>query len=550
MSSLNFSNWVTSFTIYDFLSELTKPFTQMDIYKAGIIDSSGRFLKDPQDYRTPQENKAGNAFYRLIVVLKKALMTSADPKIRYAFTNPINALQALSEEVDSLGGDGKVFFDYIKPIIEEMSVGGGGISGVSDVSISADPDNVKNVVVPPRAAKAHKQRAKKLSNKVGRKLFEQLLFEAKKRVVETTGHVTHIGDFLYRGKPELAFKHLTSVHKRFRGTETPNHLMSLKADGGMSVVGKKHKNGKIAVAYKTGGEEFTDPSEIAATGKEHFVRELTPFLHLVSKMDLKPGTAVQGDLLFTSAHRGTVQPNTITYEAPHGAQIGFAPHSQYATDGLDLRKTSSHPDHSRLKAEGAFIPNLAITRETKLSLTPERHKIITNSIASAKKALQQKGTMSFLRKLPRDEKFHRMLQEYSNHAARTSGERSVKGLIDFVGVHMGKASQKKLSEKTKKARIAQFTKTINDNAHHFEAVFTAHGHFNTAKHAILDQFREHDHQFELKTHRGEEHEGIMSILGKPGPTETQAKLVREGPGGFPEKNTKNAAIRFGKPPEA
>lgn len=542
--NLSYSQIVTSFTIYEFLSELTKPFTQMDIYKAGIIDSNGKFLKDPEDYKTQQEMKAGNAFYRLIVVLKRALRTSSDPMVRYAMTNPMAALTALSEEVSSMGGDEKVFLDYMTPIIEEMSVGGGGIVGVG---VSADKP--EDVVVTPKSAEAHKRRVKRGAKKVGRKLFEHLLLEAK-RVVETTGHVTHIGDFLYSGKPELAFKHLTSVHKRFRGTETPNHLMSLKADGGMSVVGKKHKNGKIAVAYKTGGEEFTDPSEIAATGKEHFVRELTPFLHLVSKMDLKPGTAVQGDLLFTSAHRGTVQPNTITYEAPHGAQIGFAPHSQYATDGLDLRKTSSHPDHSRLKAEGAFIPNLAITRETKLSLTPERHKIITNSIASAKKALRQKGTMSFLRKLPRDEKFHRMLQEYSNHAARTSGERSVKGLIDFVGVHMGKASQKKLSEKTKKARIAQFTKTINDNAHHFEAVFTAHGHFNTAKHAILDQFREHDHQFELKTHRGEEHEGIMSILGKPGPTETQAKFVREGPGGFPEKNVKNAIIRFGKPPEA
>jgi hypothetical protein len=32
--------------------------------------------------------------------------------------------------------------------------------------------------------------------------------------------------------------------------------------------------------------------------------------------------------------------------------------------------------------------------------------------------------------------------------------------------------------------------------------------------------------------------------------ETQAKFVREGPGGFPEKNVKNAIIRFGKAPEA
>lgn len=256
------------------------------------------------------------------------------------------------------------------------------------------------------------------------------------------------------------------------------------------------------------------------------------------------------DLLFTTGHHGTVQPNTITYQAPHNTNIGFAPHSQYATDGLNLRKTSSHPDHSGLHTEGAFIPNLAITPKTKLSLTPERHKIVTTSISAAKKALSQKGTMSFLRKIPKNDKFLKMLQEYSNHAARTSGERTVQGLMNFIGVHMNKATQKKLSEKTKKARVDSFTKIISDNAHHFRNIFTAHGHINTAKHALLDQFAEHADQFELKTHGGEEHEGFVSSLGKPGPNETQAKFVREGPGGFPAKNTENAVKRFGKPPEA
>jgi len=552
MSNLSFSDIVTSFTIWDFLSELTKPYTQMEIYKAGIIDSRGKFLKTPKEYKTERERRAGNSFYRLVVVLKRALLTSSDPLIRYTTTNPMAALNSLAEEVDALGGNGQAFLEYVMPLFEDgavaaapaNSVSGGGISG-----IGVPASKPEDVVVTPSAAKKHKKRVKAGAPHVGRRLLESLLLEAKGRVVETTGHMTHLGDFLYYGKPELAIKHLNAVHRRFRGRGTPNHKMSLKADGGMSIVVKKHKDGTPAVAYKSGAAEFTSEDQIRAAGKEHFTRELVPALRLAQRLNLKPGTAVQGDLLFTSGHQGTVQPNTITYHAPHGAEIGFAPHSQYSTDGLNLRKTSSHPDHSGLQIAGAFIPNLAITPKTKLSLTAQRHKIVTSSIAAAQKALAQKGTTKFLRKLPQDKKFHRMLQEYSNHAARTSGERTLKGLTEFIPVHMAKASQRNLSEKTKKAMIDSFHATINQNAHHFTNAFAAHGHINAAKHAILDQFAEHGDQFDLKTADGE-HEGFVSSMGRPGIAETQAKFVREGPSGFPARNTENAIKRFGKAPEA
>ena len=538
--SLSYSQIVTSFTIWDFLSELTKSFTQMDIYKAGIIDSQGRFLKQPQEYKTENEKRAGNSFYRLIVVLKRALLTSSDPKIRFSMNNPMAALGALSEEVESLGGDGQAFIDSVYPLIEEMSVGAGGIVGVG-----VPADKPEDVVVPPSAAARHKKRAKKQT--VGRKIFEQLMLEAK-RVVETTGHMTHLGDFLYHGSPETAIQHLESTHGRFRGKTTPNHSMSLKADGGMSVVLKRHASGEPAVAYKSGAEEFKTEDQIRASGKEHFVRELIPALHLARKINLKPGTAVQGDLLFSSKHSGTVQPNTITYQAPHGAEIGFAAHSAYKTDGLNLRKTSSQPE--QLSAEGAFIPHLAITPKTKLSISPERHKKITAAITSAKKILADKKVNSFLRGLPSNKKFHRMLQEYSNHAARTTGHRTVEGLQKFIDVHMAKASQRNLSEKTKKSMVDSFHGTINTNKRELAAAFTAHSHINDAKHHLLDQFKEHHDQFELKTHGGEEHEGFVSALGKPGVSETQAKFVREGEGGFPAKNTENAIRRFGKPADA
>ena len=542
--NLSFSEIVTSFTVWEFLSQLAKPFNQMDIYRVGIIDARGKFLKEPKDYETVRERTAGSAFNRLVVILKRALLTSADPVVRYTVTNPTAALNALAEEVESFGGNGQQFLDNVSYIFEDgMSVGGGGLAGVSNISnLDAEPENAGNVVVSPRSAAKYKK-----SGPRRRRMFEELLAEAKGRVVETTGHMTHLGDFLYYGAPDHAIKHLEAVHRRFStGASTPNHKMSLKADGGMSIVLKRHKDGTAAVAYKSGAAEYTTPEQIHATGKAHLIKELIPALDFTRRSSIKPGTAIQGDLMFTQAHSGRIQPNAIHYHAPADASFGFAPHSEYTTDGLNLRKVSSHPDTSGLKVSGAWIPDLAITKQTKLSLHPKLHKIVSSSIAAAKKILANKDIAKFAKTLPSDIKFHRMLQEYSNHAARTTGERSAQGLREFIPVHMAKSSQKGLSDKTKKAMTDSFHSTLDQHGSSIGGLFQAHAHINNAKHALLDQFKTHSDQFlGLRTHAEEEHEGFVSSMGKPGVSETQAKFVREGPGGFPAKNTENAAKRFG-----
>jgi hypothetical protein len=551
MSNLSFSDIVTSFTIWDFLSELSKPYTQMDIYKAGIIDSHGKFLKDADHYKTDRERRAGNSYNRLIVILKRALMTSSDPLVRYTITNPMAALNALSEEVDGLGGNGKVFLETVMPLFEDVaanSITAGGVSGVGDISISTDENNAGNVVVPNRAAKKYKR-----SGPTRRKLYEELLLEAKKKTakkrnVQTTGHMTHVGDWMFYGDPLLPVKHVAAVHSRFHGRETPDHALSLKADGGMSVVLKKHTNGKTAVAYKSGAKEYTSQQEMIDAGEPDYkIKGLSAGLDLVKKMSgLKRGTAVQGDLLFTDPHTGTIKPNAITYQAPHGTSIGFAPHSTYKTKGLDLIKSSSHVDPSHVKAEGTHIPDLRITKETKLNLTPERDTIVRGHLQRAEKILRHAGVSSSLRALSGDKKMRDFLQTYSNEAARTSGVRSVHELKKFIPVYMEKTTQRKLSENTRRKMVQTFHNLIQDHHPHLEAAFTAHGHITSAKHALLDQFKEHTGQFNLTTHAGEEHEGLVSVLGKPGPMETQAKFVREGPGGFPEKNVANSIQTRGK----
>jgi hypothetical protein len=549
--NLSFSELVTSFTIWDFLNALAQPFNQMEIYKAGIIDSTGKFKLEPENYKTDRQKRVGTSFNRLIVILKRAILTSADPRVRYAVTNPMAALHMIGEEVESMGGNKTEFLEYLEPIVEDVaanSITAGGVSGVGDISISKDENNAGNVVVPKRAAEKYKR-----SGPTRRKLYEELILEAKKKTakkrnVQTTGHMTHVGDWMFYGDPLLPVKHVAAVHSRFHGRETPDHALSLKADGGMSIVLKKHTNGKTAVAYKSGAKEYTSQQEMIDAGEPDYkIKGLSAGLDLVKKMSgLKRGTAVQGDLLFTDPHTGTIKPNAITYQAPHGTSIGFAPHSTYKTKGLDLIKSSSHVDPSHVKAEGTHIPDLRITKETKLNLTPERDTIVRGHLQRAEKILRHAGVSSSLKALSSDKKMRDFLQTYSNEAARTSGVRSVHELKKFIPVYMEKTTQRKLSENTRRKMVQTFHSLIQDHHSHLEAAFTAHGHITSAKHALLDQFKEHTGQFNLKTHAGEEHEGLVSVLGKPGPMETQAKFVREGPGGFPEKNVANSIQTRGK----
>jgi len=73
---------------------------------------------------------------------------------------------------------------------------------------------------------------------------------------------------------------------------------------------------------------------------------------------------------------------------------------------------------------------------------------------------------------------------------------------------------------------------------HFDALFNAHNLLTQSKHAMMDHLAAHHHVFDIKPHRDEEHEGIVATSGDTG---TMAKFVREGPGGFAEKNAARTA---------
>lgn len=368
----------------------------------------------------------------------------------------------------------------------------------------------------------------------------------KKSTDETTGHLPHVGELLYSSHPSRAIEHVAKVHNRFKGKHSAGHKASLKVDGGMSVVVGRHQDGRHFVSYKKGSQQFESHHEIAATGKEHYVREMSPLLDHAKKMNIKPGHAFQADIVHnTKESAETTKPNATTYKVPKGKHLVLASHSQYNVGhGGELKKTTSHPDVKQLENHDVHAPDLAMGKNVHLSISKERSKKVDEHLKAAKSHLTPETT-KFAKDLATGKgghhsKFKAFIDQYNSHAARTSGHRSVEGARKYVSDFMAKKAQSSSSEKSQKALHDSLHKSLSDHEQHFHNLFNAHNHINAAKHHILDEFKGHAHKFDIHTHGGEEHEGIVSTIGE----KHQAKLVREGPGGFPEKNEKNQKTRF------
>lgn len=381
-------------------------------------------------------------------------------------------------------------------------------------------------------------------------LMEMALPKKKKA---TTGHLEHVADYIYHGDPSVTMKHMTAMHQRFKGKTTKGHQPSVKVDGGHSLVVGRDHDGTHFVRSKHGGEQaiFRSEEDIHKTGKEHYVRDLIPVLQHVKKMNIKPGHAFQADLIHHTETKGdTAKPNTITYKKKKGTTLAIAAHSQYKLSKKNagkMAKTTSHPDVRQLQAGGVHAPDLSINRRTKLSLHPNRDRQITKHLAAAHKYLTPE-VHDFSRRLASGEgvhsQMHDMVRNYSNTAARTTGLRSVEGLKAHAKQWVDRTTK---SEKGRAKKLAELHGQIDAHAHHLKSMFKAHHHVKQATHHMLDQFRGHEHQFDVPTHAGEEHEGLVSTIGK-GKNATQVKLVRQGPKGFPKKNFENPRFAKGQTP--
>lgn len=370
------------------------------------------------------------------------------------------------------------------------------------------------------------------------KKFLKFITEESKPKIETTGHLTHAGDLLYYGDPNHAIEHHEQMFERLHSnTQNANHEASLKVDGGMSIVQGREEDGTPFVSYKSGKKRFYTPADIKATGKKHYEKTLIPALLATTKMNIKPGAAFQSDALWDK-HPGkkSYTPNTIKYATGSDSSFGIAPHSQYEIEDGNMIKVSNAPDHTQLKSDHVYAPKLSMA-DTKFNpMADEVATKVQQHLGTARAFLDDDIVREFASTLPDNKKFHNALQTYSNHIARTSGERSSDDFKEFVGKHV---ARRKVSAGLKERELADHMETIENNIGAIDSLFGAHNEMTTAKHHMIDHLADHHDQFDIAPHRGEEHEGIVATDTN---SETTAKFVREGPGGFAEKNAARTAI--------
>ena len=95
---------VTSFTMWRYVKAITTPFTSTAAYKLGIIDESGKYLKNPKKL-TNKEKKALTTFDIMIFDLKKLFTKIIDPSIKVKLKYIPTAIPLLAEEAARYGAD-------------------------------------------------------------------------------------------------------------------------------------------------------------------------------------------------------------------------------------------------------------------------------------------------------------------------------------------------------------------------------------------------------------------------------------------------------------
>jgi hypothetical protein len=117
MNSLG--SYITSFTMYKFIKDITAPFTSFPAYRLGIIDANGIKIKET---KTGQEQQAYSPYYQMIINVKKIFGKVPDPKTRAELQSVVTALKLFGEEIEQNGGNGSALLEGIEKYLKENGI--------------------------------------------------------------------------------------------------------------------------------------------------------------------------------------------------------------------------------------------------------------------------------------------------------------------------------------------------------------------------------------------------------------------------------------------
>ena len=130
---------VRSFTVYKFLTLLATPFTSLDAFKQGFIDSRGNFKEDAD---TLLKQRKIDPLDMLIIKLKKFLSMVPDPNVRAKLNNQVSILDLFLSEMYNYDIEPheslyllethclKEGFSILDFLVEDMTVGSGDVAGL------------------------------------------------------------------------------------------------------------------------------------------------------------------------------------------------------------------------------------------------------------------------------------------------------------------------------------------------------------------------------------------------------------------------------------
>jgi len=113
---------ISAFTVFKFIKIISDPFTKMEAFRLGIIDSKGKFLKKLDELETKKERDSVNPFNRLMINLKKAMDKVPDPKFKAQLKTLPTAMILLSDEANKVGADGEFVLSEMRNYLYENGI--------------------------------------------------------------------------------------------------------------------------------------------------------------------------------------------------------------------------------------------------------------------------------------------------------------------------------------------------------------------------------------------------------------------------------------------
>ena len=374
------------------------------------------------------------------------------------------------------------------------------------------------------------------------KTFRNLLLEmaAKKTTSAVTGHLSHIGELMYTGSPDVALGHLNATHDMLTGNPRPDHKLSIKADGTMSVIfGKKEGVPFVRYAKAANADNvFQSEQEIidfaTTNNKPHYIKPLTASLRAAQNSRIERNHSFQADAIIDNTEIGSLKGNMVSYKKPSDdTRSILAVHGRF--DSVTGTKIESNPDVSFLNTQEQHFPRLGLTNLP--SLSPENSLTLKEHIAKAQSILKDKKVRGMLGEIsshvdPTNKLGSRSLffVKFSNAVQRGSHSRTLEGFQKFGDDQIEK------SKNADKLRVKAHLDSFVGRESTLQKIFDAHDSLDSARSIITKHISSGD--LSLTPVTGEAHEGFVSEL--PG------SMVKFVPSEFSKKNSEQIA-KFKKP---